>query len=435
NDNKIKMYVCGPTVYDDPHIGNGRSLVVYDLLYRLLKEVYHNYEIIYIRNITDIDDKIIDRASKENISTSELTSRVIASFNQSCKYLNCLAPTIEPKASENLDVMEFIIEKLIENKCAYISDQHVYFSVASYKEYGKLANRTLDELQIGARIKLSASKKDPEDFVLWKPAEINEVGFESKFGKGRPGWHIECSAMSYKFLGENFDIHGGGADLMFPHHSNEIAQSCSAFPGSFYARFWVHNGFVTRSGEKMSKSLGNFITILDFAKQNIDGEILRIALLSSHYRSPLDFSDKLLNDIESNVTYLYRTLRNFEEIKLVKFQDLPSEFRDPLLDDLNISPSIAYMMELASRLNKEPRKKDAEILYSCGRFLGIFNQTPTIWLQGKHHRETIEQLIQERLNAKKTKDWQLADNLRQRLLDMGIVLEDTKEGKTLWSKK
>ncbi|NDB81833.1 MAG: cysteine--tRNA ligase [Alphaproteobacteria bacterium] len=431
---KIQLYVCGPTVYDHPHIGNARALVVYDLLYRLLIAVYEDYEVIYVRNITDIDDKIIIRSQEEGINITDLTSKITESFHNSCNYLNCLTPTFEPKASEHLDTMEYIISKLIENKCAYESENHIYFSVESFEKYGELANKNIKNLKAGARIEIAEAKRNSADFVLWKPAGNDELGFNSRWGRGRPGWHIECSAMSYKFLGVDFDIHGGGADLMFPHHSNEIAQSCSAFPGSSYARFWIHNGFVTVKGEKMSKSLGNFITVNDLEQQKINGEVVRMALLSSNYRAPLDYNIKLLHDMETNLHYFYRALRDFDNLDTIPFKNLPEEFTSPILDDLNTSLAIAYMTKLSGIVNKEKDPQKASLLFSCGKFLGIFNQSPKIWLEGNSDNETIEKLIAERLSAKQEKNWIVADNIRNKLIDMGVLLEDTKDGKTIWTK-
>ncbi|MDX1923994.1 MAG: cysteine--tRNA ligase [Rickettsiaceae bacterium] len=432
---KITMYVCGPTVYDDPHIGNARAIVVYDLLYRLLKAVYEDYEVIYVRNITDIDDKIIQRAAKENISIQDLTERVTARFHKDCEFLECISPTHEPKASEHLSAMHEIIDLLIEKGHAYESFNHVYFSVSSFADYGKLANREISQLIAGARIDVDASKKNAGDFVLWKPAEEGEPFYDSKWCRGRPGWHIECSAMSYKFLGSEFDIHGGGSDLMFPHHTNEIAQSCCAFPGSSYAKTWVHNGFVTVSGEKMSKSLGNFITIKNIADMNISGQVLRMLLLSANYRTPLDYSPKLLRDITSNIHYLYRALRDFSNFSIINFKNLPSEFTEPLLNDLNTSGAIAYLYELATNLNKTKDQNLANILYSCGKFLGLFSVSPEQWLKDGIDAELVEQLLQDRAEAKKQKNWLEADRIRLHLNEMGVEIEDKKDGYTQWSMK
>ncbi len=435
HSSQIKIYVCGPTVYDHPHIGNARALVVYDLLFRLLQSIYKNYEIIYVRNITDIDDKIINKARADGVEVSELTSRIIASFEGSCKYLHCLSPTFEPKASDYIHKMCDIIQILIDKGHAYQSSDHVYFAVESYKNYGALANREIAKGKQGARVDVSKAKHSAEDFVLWKPSTDGEIGFNSKWGKGRPGWHIECSAMSYEFLGADFDIHGGGADLMFPHHTNEIAQSCCAFPGSTYATTWVHNGFVTVEGEKMSKSLGNFITINDIMNMKIDGEVLRILLLSVNYRSPLDYNKKLLQDTLGTLQYLYRALRGFNNITELAFTDLPEEFTNPILDDLNTPLALSYMIKLAGQINKTQMLEEANILFSCGRFLGIFNKAPESWLQGEEEVELIEDLIQQRAQAKNEKKWDIADLIRSKLLNMGIILEDRKDGITLWSRK
>ncbi|MCZ6919327.1 MAG: cysteine--tRNA ligase, partial [Rickettsia endosymbiont of Ixodes persulcatus] len=275
----VKMYVCGPTVYDNPHIGNSRSVAVYDLLYRILIKIFGSAAVKYVRNITDVDDKIIDRAELLGITINELTDKVTQEFHINMEYLGCKLPSIEPKATEHINIMIEIIERLIAKKHAYIADKHVYFNVLSAPNYTELSNQNLEEMFAGVRVGNSKTKKHPQDFVLWKPAKPNEsanMNFESPWGLGRPGWHIECSAMSYKYLGENFDIHGGGADLIFPHHTNEIAQSRCAFPNSTYAKYWVHNGFLTVNGEKMSKSLGNFITVRDLMDKEISGEVIRL---------------------------------------------------------------------------------------------------------------------------------------------------------------
>ncbi|MDX2049902.1 MAG: cysteine--tRNA ligase [Rickettsiaceae bacterium] len=432
DNTKIKIYVCGPTVYDDPHIGNARALVVYDLLYNLLSKIYKKDSIIFVRNITDIDDKIIIRSKEEGIDWKDLTAKVMKSFHEDCKYLNCSSPTFEPKASEAIPEMLDIIGILVEKQYAYVSNNSVYYDTRKFKEYGQMANKNIQDLMAGARLDQDLNKKNPEDFVLWKSAqEDDEPNFDSKWGKGRPGWHIECSAMSNIFLGEDFDIHGGGADLMFPHHTNEIAQSCAAFPNSTYARYWVHNGFVTVNGEKMSKSLGNFVKIKDIASTGARGEVLRMFLLNCHYRAPMDFSNKGLRDIEQNMNYLYRSLRDFANLSELELTDMPVEFIDYLLNDLNTSAAFAYLLSKANKLNKTRSISDANIVYSCGKLLGIFSSLDE-WFTTNLDSQKIEQLIEERMLAKKEKNWLEADRIRKVLEEMGVTLEDKKDGTTSW---
>ena len=304
DNSKVGMYVCGPTVYDFPHIGNARPLVVFDVLFRLLKKVYGENKITYVRNITDIDDKIIESSKKNKKSIDELTKTVTASFHEDCKYLNCLKPSFEPKATEHIKEMISMVANLIKNKHAYENAKHVYFSVSSFKEYGKLSNKNSEQLVAGSRVEISKYKKDPLDFVLWKPSDVNDPGWDSPWGRGRPGWHLECSVMSEKFLGKKFDIHGGGLDLVFPHHENEIAQSRCANKTNNFANYWLHNGFVTFDKEKMSKSIGNIVAIHKL-RENINGQVVRLALLSSHYKQPLDWNEKLIKESQNTLNKLY----------------------------------------------------------------------------------------------------------------------------------
>ena len=297
NTNKIGMYVCGPTVYDDPHIGNARPLVVFDILYKVLKCKYGNKSVSYVRNITDVDDKIIQSSLEKKISIDDLTKKIILNFNNDCEYLNCEKPNEEPKATDNISLMVKMIEDLIDKNYAYINNNHVYFEVKKFKDYGKLSNKNLEELVAGSRVEISENKKNAEDFVLWKPSKENEPSWDSPWGKGRPGWHLECSVMSKKYLGTKFDIHGGGRDLIFPHHENEIAQSRCANDTDTFANYWVHNGFITISNEKMAKSQGNILKINDL-KKNINGQVLRLALITTHYKQPLDWNDKLLEECQ-----------------------------------------------------------------------------------------------------------------------------------------
>ena len=293
NEKKVSMYVCGPTVYSNPHVGNARSLIVFDLLFRVLINLYGKKNIFYVRNITDVDDKIIEVSREKGVSIDKLTSEVTKIFHENTKDLNCLSPTIEPKATDHIKEMIDMISSLIEKKLAYISKDHVYFLISEFKNYGKLSNKKLDDLIAGSRVEISKLKKNSLDFILWKPALSGEPGWDSPWGRGRPGWHLECSVMSEKYLGKNFDIHGGGLDLLFPHHENEIAQSCSNNSSNILANYWIHNGFVTMKKEKMSKSLGNIETISDVLKR-YSGQVIRLALLSAHYKQPLEWNETLL---------------------------------------------------------------------------------------------------------------------------------------------
>ena len=305
NPKKIGMYVCGPTVYDNPHIGNARPLIVFDILFKVLKCKYGNNSVTYVRNITDIDDKIIKASLEKKISISDLTKKITKIFHDDCNYLNCEVPSHEPKATENISLMIEMISKLIKNNNAYESNQHVYFDINKFKDYGKLSNKNLDELISGARVEISENKKNPADFVLWKPSSVDEPSWESPWGRGRPGWHLECSVMSKKYLGDKFDIHGGGIDLIFPHHENET-----------FANYWVHNGFITISNEKMSKSQGNVLTI-DNLKNKVNGQVIRLALISAHYKQPLDWNEKLLSESEKTINKWYESYTDLKNQVLI----------------------------------------------------------------------------------------------------------------------
>ncbi|WP_253308482.1 MULTISPECIES: cysteine--tRNA ligase [unclassified Rickettsia] len=436
--NLIKMYVCGPTVYDRPHIGNARSVIVYDILYCLLEEIFGEANVKYVRNITDVDDKIIDRAAELKITIGELTKKITDEFHQDMYYLGCKTPTLEPRATEHIDQMIEMIEKLIATNHAYIVDNHVYFDISTAPNYTELSNRDLDEMADGVRIENSKAKKHPHDFVLWKPAKPNEsleANFESPWGLGRPGWHIECSSMSYKYLGENFDIHGGGADLIFPHHTNEIAQSKCAFPDSLYAKYWVHNGFLTSNGEKMSKSLGNFITVKDLINKKIPGDIVRLLLLTVHYRKPLDYNDKALDDAKKTMDYWYRAIENVNTIKL---STMPQDFMQALLDDMNTPLAIKIINDYAKQVflvqTVEEKRINVSSLLACANFIGLMTQKPQEWFHAGIDEIYINQLVDKRLEAKKQKDWLLADQIRKQLLEEGIILEDKTDGTTIWRK-
>ncbi|MCC8417330.1 MAG: cysteine--tRNA ligase [Rickettsia endosymbiont of Bryobia graminum] len=440
DNNLVKMYVCGPTVYDHPHIGNARSVVVYDLLYRLLCKIFGYQHVKYVRNITDVDDKIIARAQELKITITELTKEITKEFHIDMNYLGCRAPNIEPKATEHIEDMIIIIQKLIDKNHAYIIDNHVYFDISTAKDYTKLSNRSLDDLIAGVRIENNQAKKQPNDFVLWKPADNNDelaANFDSPWGKGRPGWHIECSAMSYKYLGEDFDLHGGGADLIFPHHTNEIAQSTCAFPNSHFAKYWIHNGFLTVNGEKMSKSLNNFITIRDFIDREIQGEVVRLFLMSTHYRKPLDYNDKALEDAAKTINYWYRAIES------LNVQNIPRKFvteacLSVMLDDMNTPLAIKIINDYAKLIfateNEDQKYLYASYLLSCANFIGLMTKTHKEWFHCHIDDTPIKNLIEQRKQAKLNKNWPLADQIRQDLLKDGIVLEDTPNGETIWRK-
>ena len=437
--NLVKMYVCGPTVYDYPHIGNARSAVIYDVLYRILTHIFGFDQVSYVRNITDVDDKIINRAKEVGIKISDLTEKTIIDFHNDMKYLGCKNPNIEPKATAHIDDMIQIIERLIAFKCAYVSNNHVYFNISSSKDYTKLSGRSLEEMIEGVRIEPSEFKNHPGDFVLWKPAKPDEnlsANFDSPWGLGRPGWHIECSAMSHRYLGENFDIHGGGADLIFPHHTNEIAQSQCAFPGSKFAQSWVHNGFLTVRGEKMSKSLGNFITVKDLANKNTPGDVTRLLLVSTHYRKPLDFNDKALDDSLKTINYWYRSIEGLE--LEAHDTDLPADFLSALLDDMNTPLAIKIINDYAKSIFKASSKKEKIIIASrllcSARFIGLMAEPIAKWFSPEIDEELISKSIALRKEAKINKNWSLADKIRSDLLELGIVLEDKQDGSTTWKK-
>ena len=432
NNNKIGIYVCGPTVYDDPHIGNARPLVVFDILYRVLKCKFGEKTITYVRNITDIDDKIIQSSNEKKISTQELTKKITKNFHEDCAYLGCQKPTFEPKATENISLMIEMINKLIQNGYAYLNNLHIYFEVKKFKDYGKLSNKNLDELIAGSRVEVSENKKNPEDFVLWKPSKDNEPFWESPWGKGRPGWHLECSVMSKKYLGDKFDIHGGGRDLIFPHHENEIAQSRCANDTKVFANYWIHNGFITMSNEKMAKSQGNILKTMDL-KKKINGQVLRLALMSAHYKQPLDWNDKLLEDSKNTIGKWYKMFLSIKnKIKI------PETMLLPLYDDLNTPGYIGNLHKLFDKANSG-NSKDKEIFVSACNFVGLLNETREQWLEFKKTRSSMSEneilsKIELRNNARGSKDYELADKIRKELFDKGVLIED-KNGKTIWKYK
>jgi cysteinyl-tRNA synthetase len=431
SNDKIGMYVCGPTVYDYPHIGNARPLVVFDILYRLLKKIYGNNKVTYVRNITDIDDKIIESSKKNEKSINELTETITKSFHEDCRYLHCLNPTFEPKATEHIKEMIGMVLNLLKNNHAYENKNHVYFSVSSFKKYGKLSNKNFEQLLAGSRVEVSEYKKDPLDFVLWKPSDEKDPGWDSPWGRGRPGWHLECSVMSEKFLGKQFDIHGGGLDLVFPHHENEIAQSCCANKTENFANYWLHNGFVTFDKEKMSKSIGNIVTINKLRK-NVNGQVVRLALLSSHYKQPLDWNEKLI--IESKNT-LNKWYNQWEETSSEEIED---EVLEPLLEDLNIPEYITKLHFLYEKAKKENKISKVKFTKACN-LIGLLESTPLTWKDFKKSQSAIDEnfinkKIEDRNIARKKGDFNKADVIRKELEDNGVIIED-KQDKTIWKYK
>ena len=429
--NKVGMYVCGPTVYDFPHVGNARPLVVFDVLYRILIKIFKKDKVTYVRNITDIDDKIIDSSKKKKISIDKLTSSITKSFHEDCEYLNCLKPSFEPKATEHIKEMISMTENLLRDKHAYEKDKHVYFSVNSFKNYGKLSKKKSEELVAGARVEVSKLKKNPLDFVLWKPSTSDEPSWDSPWGKGRPGWHLECSVMSEKFLGKNFDIHGGGLDLVFPHHENEIAQSCCTNKTDKFANFWLHNGYVTFKKEKMSKSLGNIITIKKM-RGTINGQVIRLALLSTHYKQPLDWNENLIKESQNTLDKWYTQFENTEK------DDLNEDLLEPLLEDMNTPGFISKLHLLYDKASKGDKSSKKLFLSGC-KLIGLMEEDLETWkkfkkTKSKIDENTIKNKIKNREDARKKGDYKLADTIRKELESSGVIIED-KGDKTFWKYK
>ena len=432
NKNKIGMYVCGPTVYDDPHIGNARPLILFDILFKVLKCKFGKDTVTYVRNITDVDDKIINSSIEKKISINDLTKKIINNFHNDCAYLVCEKPTEEPKATENISLMIKMIEELLTKSYAYINNKHVYFEVKKFKDYGKLSNKNLDELIAGSRVEISENKKNPEDFVLWKPSKEKEPYWDSPWGKGRPGWHLECSVMSKKYLGIKFDIHGGGRDLIFPHHENEIAQSRCANDSDTFANYWVHNGFITISNEKMAKSQKNILKIEDF-KKKFNGQVLRLALISSHYKQPLDWNNNLIEQCLKTLNKWYECY-----VQVSKKVLIPDEFLSPLYDDLNTPGYIANLHKLFEKA-QNGKVEDKEVFTTACNFVGLLLDTKIQWLEFKKGKSDISEeeilsKIEERNKARQNKDYKLSDKIRGELLDKGVLIED-KNGKTFWKLK
>ena len=432
--NQVRMYVCGMTVYDYCHLGHARVMVVFDLVLRWFRS--SDYAVTYVRNITDVDDKIINRANENNETIAELTQRFIDAMDEDAAKLGVIRPDNEPRATAHIDAMVEMIQTLVERGSAYTADNgDVFYAVRSFDGYGKLSGKSLDDLRAGERVEVDTFKRDPLDFVLWKSVKPNEPHWDSPWGAGRPGWHIECSAMSAKHLGEHFDIHGGGQDLQFPHHENEIAQSEAAHNCQM-ANYWMHNGFVRVDDEKMSKSLGNFFTIRTVLEQ-YDPEVVRFFILRAHYRSPLNYSDKHLDDAKAALTRLYNALRDVETTSDVIDWSHPEalRFKAAMDDDFNTPEAIAVLFDLANEVNTNKATEAANLLKNLAGVIGLLAQGTDAFMQGEAANIVldIDGLIKARIDAKAAKNYAEADRIRQELADSGIALEDTPQG-TTWRK-
>ncbi len=434
---RVGMYVCGPTVYDYAHIGNARPVVVFDVLYRLLRRLFE--AVTYVRNITDVDDKIIKAHEETAEPIASITRRTTAAFHEDMAALGALDPDHEPRATEHIAEMIAMIDSLIAAGHAYVADGHVLFSVPSWQRYGVLSGRDREEMIAGARVEVAPYKQDPADFVLWKPSSAEVPGWPSPWGRGRPGWHIECSAMSTRYLGETFDIHGGGQDLIFPHHENEIAQSVCAHAGRPFVRYWVHNGYLMVEGEKMSKSLGNFYTVHDLLR-TFPGEAVRLVLLQTHYRQPLDFTRDGVAQARHTLDRMYGALRQAGDTAREPAEEIPEAVMTALCDDLNTPQALSHMHELVAGLNKAAGRERAVLkgrLVAAGSLLGLLQQDPEAWFRWQPAgsevlaEEEIEALIARRAAARKARDFATADAIRAELGDKGIVLEDGAGG-TIW---
>ena len=436
---KVRMYVCGMTVYDYCHIGHARVMVVFDVLRRWL--VNSGFEVTYVRNITDIDDRIIKRAQENGEPFQALTERFIRYMDEDVATLGVEKPDFEPRATQHVPDMLRIIETLMRKGLAYhAANGDVYYSVRGFEGYGKLSGKSLEDLRAGERVEVDPNKRDPMDFVLWKAAKPGEPTWESPWGPGRPGWHIECSAMSEHFLGEHFDIHGGGQDLLFPHHENEIAQSEGAH-GHAFVNYWVHNGFVRVDNEKMSKSLGNFFTIREVLAK-YDPEVVRFFIVRAHYRSPLNYSDQHLEDARAGLTRFYTTLRDTPPARAERIDwanPYAARFRQAMDDDFNTAEATAVLFELASEVNRTRSSADAGLLRALAAILGLLERDPVAFLQagsgGELTPAAIEALIAQRTAARKAKNFAEADRIRKELESKGVLLEDTPDGRTLWRRK
>ena len=434
---EVKMYVCGMTVYDLCHLGHARVLVIFDLIHRWFKE--NNYAVTYVRNITDIDDKIINKSVEQKITFNELTEHYIDEMNIDIQALNVLSPSHEPKATEHISSMITMIQTLVDKGFAYQAEnKDVYYAVDKFAGYGKLSGKSLKDLQAGNRVDIDKNKRNVFDFVLWKSAKKNEPAWQSPWGKGRPGWHIECSAMSNKILGHHFDIHGGGQDLQFPHHENEIAQS-EATNDCQMANYWIHNGFVKVDNEKMSKSLGNFFTIRSILEL-YDGEVVRFFILKAHYRSPLNYSDQHLDDARQGLTRLYLTIRDITKSanSVIDWNNsYAKKFKAALDDDFNSAEALSVLFDLSNEINKKNSDTLKVLLINLANILGLLYQNPENFLQGKDGQisdSDINTMIKKRNVAKQNRNYNEADAIREHLLSQGIILEDTEKG-TIWRKK
>ncbi|BDB96295.1 cysteine--tRNA ligase [Candidatus Hydrogenosomobacter endosymbioticus] len=443
----VGIYVCGPTVYGPIHLGNARSCTIFDSFVRFLRHAFAS--VTYVRNLTDVDDKINDAARARKISIKELTEGTTDMFHRDSARILNLPPDIEPRATDHIEEMISLIVRMIESGHAYARDYHVLFDVSSFPNYGSLSRMPMDQIVHGARVEVATYKDSPEDFVLWKPSKAGEPGWDSPWGYGRPGWHIECSAMSYKYLGAPFDIHGGGNDLIFPHHENEIAQSCAALEEELlegqkgiFARYWMHNNMLIVNGEKMSKSLGNFILLKD-ALEKFNGEVIRWALLSTHYRHVLNWEEQLLQQSLSCIDHLYTSIRKYDDgIPAVIDEVSPDEaVLECLCDDFNTPSAMRRLQEIAKETNKlrgSEGAKHAAILKKSAQLLGFLPQKADLWFKSidKHTQsistDVIEALIYEREKARKEKDFALSDSIRNKLNDLGVELEDSADGKTSW---
>lgn len=410
---RVRMYVCGPTVYDRAHLGNARSAVVYDVLFRTLRAIFPN--VIYVRNITDVDDKIIAQSKSSGRPIDDITTEMTRYYHEDLSALNCLPPTHEPRATQHIPQMINIIQSLIEREFAYEAEGHVLFAVEKFSEYGKLSNRTWEDMVAGARVEVAPFKRNPADFVLWKPSKAGEeeASFMSPWGLGRPGWHIECSAMSQEYLGHTFDIHGGGVDLVFPHHENEIAQSVCSHDHAAYAKFWIHNGFLTVDGEKMSKSLGNFHTVHDVLTSGVQGNVLRYLYLTTHYKRPLDYNEKAMTDAKKAVLKFTNVLSGYVDEQVISKKAL-----ELLSDDINTSLVISYMHDLSSDIAKGDESKKKELL-GCANLLGL-----DLSIREDVIPDFILALAQDRKEARKNKDWASSDLIRSKIYDAGYSIED-----------
>jgi len=439
---KVTMYACGPTVYNSPHIGNARAAVVFDLLYRVLKSHYQT--VVYVRNITDLDDKIYEAASKLQVPISAITSKYTQQYHEDVLALKTLNPSLEPKATDHINAMILMIEELLLKGHAYESENHVLFDVSSFPSYGVLSGRKLDELRAGARVSVASYKRDAFDFILWKPSSSDQPGWDSRWGRGRPGWHLECSAMIREHFGSSIDIHGGGNDLKFPHHDNEIAQSCCAYGETSLANYWIHNGFVEIDKEKMSKSIGNVFLVRDLLKDN-PGEAIRLALLKTRYREPINWNEQLILSAREQLDRMYGALDRLgaEETSL----DIPLERMDrfwaAIDDDLNTPLALSELMSMVGEANKAKTKSEkAQLkgaLLSAGLQLGILQENPKDWfrrgtVEDRLDDSYIEQLVVKRNEARKDKNWVEADAVRDELAELGVQILDTEKG-TEWRTK